>query len=107
MQTIQHILDFSTLGVILAVLVATYKVGLSAYGNTLSSREFNYRFDKTKLPICGRAIVVLVIFSYSYCLLVAKQADVAAVYSLIMTFFGSIGILLRIAYVPKRPKPNK
>ena len=101
MQTAQQILDWSTIAVIVAAAIAAYSRTIAGIGATLGNRKFKYRFDKTQLPTCARAIMVLAILSFAYSLAVAKQADVAIIYGLIMTFFGGLGILLRIGYVPR------
>lgn len=101
MQNSQQILDCS----VIVIAVISFLIGLkgwsSAYDATLGNGQFKYRFDKARLPLYGRAVAILAVFSFGYSQLIAAQTSVAVVYGLLMTFFGGIGLLFTICYVSK------
>jgi len=101
MHNAEQILDWSTIAVTAISLLAMSNVALSSYGATLGTSKFKYRFDKARIPACIYATIALAVLSFSYSLLIGGQVDAAIVYGLLMSFPGTIAILLRIGYVPK------
>ena len=101
MQNAPHILGYSLIAIAGIATIAVYGRGISGYGATFGNREFKYRFDKSRLPVSIFAVVVLAISSFVYSLLIARQVDVALLFTLVSTFVGGLGCIIVIAYVPR------
>lgn len=101
MQNAQQILVYSTIVITLITLLAGLKVGVASYAATLGDQKFKYRLDKTKLPMFVLVITTLAILLFGYGLVIARDVGLAAEFCLATTFFGGIGLILRICYVRK------
>lgn len=98
MNNAQQILAYSILTVTAIAAIAVYTRTISAAGATLGDRKFKYKFNRARLPLCAYLIVALAIISFVYCLVIAQEVSTAVVCATIMTFFGGLGIILRVGY---------
>ena len=100
-QNAQEILGWTTIAVTTIALIATYDRTLSGIGATLAGGKFKYRIDKSRLPVSLYSIIALAIVTFVYGLLIGRQVGLAFEFCILTTFFGGIGIVLKLVYIPK------
>lgn len=101
MENAQQILVYTFAGFLTISVIITFRRSIAALGAYLGNGDFKYRFDKTRLPICGSVLLTILIFSLLYGLIITMDIDTALSFCLMTTFLGTITCLLRICYVPK------
>jgi|SRR6478672_13673395 len=100
-----QILGLSLMAVIfITVIIGFSKGGIAAYGATLAKKDFDYRFDKTKLSTCTSVIILLAALFFVYGIAISKDPVTALEFCLITTFASGLGCIFSICYVPKNQK---
>jgi hypothetical protein len=95
-------LGWSMVVVGIVAFFALLPVGSSAYAFTFAKKDFNYKFDKKRLPICLYLTVALAIVSFVYSYVLVRVFSQALAGCLAMTFLGTLGFLEGIGYVPEK-----
>jgi hypothetical protein len=104
MQDTQQILAYSFVIVLAVAWIVASKGLISAYGSSLSDKDFAYKFDKTRVPIAVYTVSVLLIVSFVYGLIISGELGTATGFSLLTTAFGGLGFMLGICFVPQNKK---
>lgn len=101
MHNSQQILGYSTIVVTVGFLLLISRKIASAYGSTLGSSKFKYRFEKARISRCAYAIFALICLTFLYGLLIGRDVGLAIGFCALTSFFGSIGCIGAICYVSK------
>lgn len=114
MHDASRILDVSFLVILALLVVATARVGFSGYASTLGGSQFGYKFDKTRLPHWGLAVLVVMSVCLIYATAVMKLTEhdisysigTAIAFCVLLLPFVALGCLLRVCYVPRDSIPT-
>jgi len=99
MENAQEILAISFVVFLAMTVLATHIPGSIGLAAILGKAEFNYRFDRTRIPLCIGAVVSLVLLSFVYGFVIARDLVLAFQFCLGVSFFGTIGFITGICYV--------
>ena len=101
MQNEQQILIYSFIIFLFITVAAVFNPLISAYGATLGSGKFRYRFEKKRLPMATGIIGLLLVLSFSYSFVATRELALAAQFCAAITFFGAIGSIINVCFVRK------
>jgi hypothetical protein len=101
--------------VIVFIALAVAKRTFAAYSAVFAKRQFEYIFDKTRLPQVGRTLLLITGICFAYAFLISNQignvASAEAIgraigFCLFLVPFVTLGCLLTVGYVPRGKKQN-
>ncbi len=112
MQNVSQLLGISLVVILGLLVISVLKVTFAAFRSTFSGEQFDYKFDKKRLPRCGRVILIDMGIYFGYALIVmiadhqgaAVSAGTAIGFSLIALPFTALACLLSVCYVPRDQK---
>lgn len=104
MHNALQILNISFGAVLGLLVIATARVGFSGYASTFGGRQFGYRFDKTRLPRWGYAVLAVMGACFVYALIITHQVGEAIGFCILLLPFSALGCLLSVCYVPRNSK---
>lgn len=115
MHNISQILGVSLVVILALLAISVSKVTFAALKATLSGHQFDYKFDKTRLPRCGRVILTCTGIYFAYALMItgingetfAVCIGVAAGFSVLALPFTTLACLLSVCYVPRNLKNKR
>ena len=108
MQNMTTIADASYAVIAVLLIIPMSGVGLSAYRSTLAGRQFEYKFDKRRLPLSGKVLAAELGASFLYMLILSlvrgNSADfslgAAIAFSLLVIPLAALSCVMSVCYVP-------
>lgn len=98
----QKVLGWSAIAIMFIAFIAIFSRGMSSLGAIFGDREFQFEFDKSRLPLCSGIITAITVLSFIYSYIVIPQIGLAIQFGLSIGVFGGIACIIAVAYVPKR-----
>ncbi len=91
----------SSIIIIVSFVIFSFRGGLSALASLFADREYNYEFDKERLPICFAMLTCLAFFTFLLGAIISENLESAALFCFMNTVFAGMCLSASICYVPK------
>ena len=112
MHNVSQLLGVSLVVILGLLAISVSKVTFAGFRSTLAGRPFDYKFDKARLPRCGRVILIDMGIYFVYTLIVTSLVGetiavcigAAIGFSLLALPFTALACLLSVCYVPRDSK---
>lgn len=117
MQNTSQVLGISYAVILGLLAISVSKVALAAFRATFTGSRLEYVYDKSRLPRCGRVILVDIAIYIVYALIIASlggktlavSVGTAVGFSLLALPFTILACFLSVCFVPRssKGKPTK